>query len=204
MYVRRGEDKRPTGDRHLGFFWVFLHTKVQQRQSKTEDKYVAQGGLCETLPPPRPRYWQHTGICFLKPSPALGKWKERVSAGTPIPSHATALSRDRTLHLSCAAAWVQSSFASACSHLPWAERRVRGTWRGWAVWACWRRLRRRQRVHRSLCTAPPPLAAPTAVRHSWRKMRRWTIKTQELSEQIGSAAVLVHYRAFVSYKSAGM
>lgn len=57
------------------------------------------------------------------------------------------------------------------SHLPWAERRVQGTWKGWAAWACWRQLRRQRRAHQSLCMVPLLLAVPTAEHHSWKRRR---------------------------------
>lgn len=113
----------------------------------------------------RPHYYQHTGICFLNSDPALGKWKESVPA-TPIWSHARALSHHWTESHCLNSA--MSAFDYHTSHLPWAERRVRGTWRGWAGWACWRRLRRPRQVRRSLCRGPLLLAAPTAEHRNWR------------------------------------
>lgn len=104
-------------------------------------------------------YWN---LFFSISTQLWGNGKKSV-LGTDIWSHARAtLTPDY---------WKSHCSECISAHLTWAERRVRGMWKGWAGWACWRRLRRRRRVHQSPCRVPLLLAAPTAEHHSWREKK---------------------------------
>lgn len=114
---------------------------------------------------PLPRYKQHSGICSLNFNPALEKWRESAGDMNLISRKSTLTPLNWELLSKYPYKGIRFRFDSK-SHLPWAERRVRGMWKGWAVWVCWQRLRRQQQVHQSLCRVPLLLAAPTAEHHS--------------------------------------